>query len=134
MRWLVLGCVLLHAAVLLGHDAAHRSLGVELVTWQTVYAYGVIVAAPLVAAGLVFGSHARSGFLLLAIAMAGSLAFSVYHHYVGISPDHVRTPSARRRTGALQADGVADGRGRGPRRGSRCLRVREKAGPLRPGA
>ena len=80
--------VLLHAAVLLAHEIAHRRLGVELQPWQIVFAYGVIVAAPLLALALLIGRR-RSGFALLAIAMAASLLFTVFHHYIHVSPDHV---------------------------------------------
>ena len=89
MARLVLAVVALHAALLVAHDSAHSELGVGLVLWQTVYVYAVIVMAPVVAGGLVFTRHERLAYLLLAISMAGSLVFGVYHHYVAISPDHV---------------------------------------------
>ena len=89
MRRLVIVLVAIHAAVLLGHDAAHRELGVHLNTWQTIFAYLVIVAAPALAAVLVFTEYQRVGFTLLAISMLSALAFGVYHHYILISPDHV---------------------------------------------
>jgi len=89
VRRAALTVVVAHGLVLLGHDLAHRRLGVGLVLWQLGFAYLVIVAAPIVAAGLVFTRHARAGFALLAISMAGALAFGVYHHYVAVSPDHV---------------------------------------------
>lgn len=86
---LALALVLVHVGVLLGHDYAHRDLVVELALWQTVYAYSVIVLAPLVAAGLLFTANARAGYALLAVAMLGAFAFGFYHHYVLVSPDHV---------------------------------------------
>lgn len=89
MPWIVLAIVLLHAAVLLAHDSAHRDLGVELALWQTAYVYLVIVAAPLVAAALAFTRRRSLAYILLAAAMLGSLLFGGYHHYVAISPDHV---------------------------------------------
>lgn len=79
----------LHAAILLGHDVAHRGLGVDLVLWQTLYAYSLIVAAPLVAAALLASGRLRVGFCVLAASMFAALAFGVFHHYVAVSPDHV---------------------------------------------
>jgi hypothetical membrane protein len=89
MRIAAVAIVVLHAVILLGHDWAHRSLGVGLAPWQIVFAYSVIVAAPVVSAVAVFTRFARSGYALLAISMLGSLVFGVYHHYILVSPDHV---------------------------------------------
>jgi hypothetical protein len=89
MRRLAIVLVAIHAAVLLGHDAAHRDLGVYLNTWQTIFAYLIIIAAPVVAALLVFTTYPRLGFALLAISMLSALIFGVYHHYILVSPDHV---------------------------------------------
>jgi hypothetical protein len=89
MNLITLALVLVHAAVLLGHDYAHKDLVVKLVLWQTVFAYSVIVAAPLIASGLTFTGNARAGYALLTASMLGALAFGFYHHYVLISADHV---------------------------------------------
>ncbi|NNL68226.1 MAG: hypothetical protein HKP30_18400 [Myxococcales bacterium] len=89
MRWLGVFAVAVHAAVLLGHGAAHSDLGVVLALWQQVYAYTLIVAGPLVAAALLGAGRLRPGFTLLAVCMLASLLFGVYHHYVAVSPDHV---------------------------------------------
>jgi hypothetical protein len=80
--------IALHAAVLLAHEVAHRQLGVDLALWQAVFAYAVIVAGPLLALALLW-VRPRAGFALLALSMAGALVFTTYHHYVGVSPDHV---------------------------------------------
>lgn len=89
MQWIALALVVAHALVLLGHDAAHSDLAVHLKLWQTIFAYSVIVAAPIAAVTLVFTRHARLGFGLLAVSMLGSLLFGVYHHYILVSLDHV---------------------------------------------
>lgn len=89
MRSLAVAIVVLHALVLIGHDVAHRSLGVGLNAWQLAFAYSVIVAVPLVAALALYTQRARLAFTLLSASMFGALVFSVYHHYVLISPDHV---------------------------------------------
>jgi hypothetical protein len=80
--------VLAHAAVLLGHDLAHQELGVGLNTWQTAYAYSVIVPAPIIAM-LMLRRHPREAYALLFVSMLGALLFGAYHHYLAISPDHV---------------------------------------------
>ncbi len=109
---------MVHAAVLLAHDAAHRRLGIDLAPWQTAYAYVVIAAGPLAALVLV-RLRPSIGYALLTLTMAGALLFTVYHHYVAVSPDpvaHLPPGEARalfRWTAAalavLEASGVAVG-------------------------
>ena len=89
MQRLALVLVATHALVLLGHDAAHRELAVHLNVWQTIFAYSVIVVAPVLAAATVFTRYAQFGFGLLATSMLGALLFGIYHHYLLVSPDHV---------------------------------------------
>ena len=89
LRTAALAVIVLHAAVLYGHDVAHRGLGVGLLPWQTLYAYALIVAGPLVAGALLLARRERHGYAALAFFMFAALVFGVYHHYVGISPDHV---------------------------------------------
>ncbi len=78
-----------HAVVAVVHDLAHRDLGIELTAAQTTYINLVIVAAPIVAVILVWTRFRWAGAILFAVAMAGSLLFGLYHHYVLVSPDHV---------------------------------------------
>ncbi len=78
-----------HAVVAVVHDLAHRDLGIELTEAQTTYINLVIVAAPVVAVILVWTRLKWAGAILFAVAMAGSLLFGVYYHYVLVSPDHV---------------------------------------------
>lgn len=80
--------VLLHAGALLAHDAAHRSLGIDLALWQAAFAYVVIAAGPL-AALVLLRARPPAGHALLALTMAGALVFTVSHHYLAVSPDHV---------------------------------------------
>jgi len=81
--------VLAHLLVSFVHGSAHSELGVALSLWQKSYVAIVIMAAPLVAATLLWTRHRRAGLLLLTASMAGSLIFGAYYHYVAISPDHV---------------------------------------------
>jgi len=91
------------------HDAAHRELGVHLSTWQTIFAYLVIVAAPVLAALLVFTAYQRLGFALLAISMLGALLFGLYHHYILVSPDHVSHLPLGEAQGLFRATAAAMG-------------------------
>ena len=61
----------------------------ELNSFQETYAAIVIVAAPVVAAVLLWTRYSRAGLLLLCGSMVGSLLFGLYFHYVAISADHV---------------------------------------------
>jgi hypothetical protein len=88
-RFLVTVAIVAHLIVTLLHGRAHTELAVGLNAWQQIYVLVVIVCAPLVAGVLLWLPYARLGVLLLVIAMAGSLIFGVYFHYVTISPDHV---------------------------------------------
>jgi hypothetical protein len=81
--------VLLHMVIAYLHGDAHESLGVGLAAWQWAYVYVVITIAPLVAAALYWTRWPSAGAMLLGLAMAGSFAFGVYHHFIAVSPDHV---------------------------------------------
>jgi hypothetical protein len=81
--------VVAHAAVALAHGWAHRELGVGLDAFQRAFVTAVLGLAPLTALALLWAGFPRSGSWLLAAAMAGSLVFGVYHHYVLVSADHV---------------------------------------------
>jgi hypothetical protein len=89
MRWLAILAVVAHAIIAWLHGDAHRQLGIGLNDWQKVFVDVVILAAPFVAIVMLWTRAARWGYLLLAAAMAGALAFGVYHHFIAISPDHV---------------------------------------------
>jgi hypothetical protein len=88
-RWLGTAVVLAHFVVVMLHGSAHTNLKVELAAWQTVFVLAVVVIAPLFAAILIWTRFSRFGFGLLALVMAGALAFGIYFHYLTISPDHV---------------------------------------------
>ena len=88
-RSLPMIAVLLHLIVTLLHGHAHTELRVGLSQWQQIFVIVVILVAPLIAAGLLLTRYSRLGLWLMVVAMAGSLIFGVYFHYVAISPDHV---------------------------------------------
>lgn len=81
--------VVAHLIVNLAHGHAHTRLGVGLNAFQTLYVFGVILIAPLVALVLSFTRLARAGAWLLLVSMLGSLIFGLLYHYVIISPDNV---------------------------------------------
>lgn len=87
----VYGTVILvvHGIVLLLHEMAHRDLEIYLPLLKYVYAYAVIVVAPLLATIMLWTRWRRSGAWIFALSMFGSLVFGAYHHFVLISDDHV---------------------------------------------
>jgi len=78
-----------NAVVLLLHSLAHLQLEIFLSAAGNTYVAVVMVAAPLVAAALLWSPYQRAGSLLLLASMAGSFAFGVYCHFIAHSPDHV---------------------------------------------
>ena len=81
--------VLAHLAVNLVHGAAHQELHIDLSSIEMLFVVAVILIGPLVAMGLLWTPRQRLALGLLAITMAGSLAFGLYHHFVAMGPDHV---------------------------------------------
>lgn len=81
--------VLAHLVVSLVHGAAHQQLHIDLTTPEMLFVAAVILIGPLVAMALLWTTRQRLGLGLLAITMAGSLAFGLYHHFVAMGPDHV---------------------------------------------
>ena len=86
---LALAIIIAHIVVLSFHSAAHLILGVQASTVQNIFIVTVIIIAPPLSGVLLWKGVNKPGAALLACAMAGSLIFGVYNHYVGISPDHV---------------------------------------------
>lgn len=73
----------------LWHGDAHATLDVQLPTSKWIYVAVVILIAPVVGAGLLWTRHALLGGWTIGASMAGSVVFSVLHHYVWISNDNV---------------------------------------------
>lgn len=86
---LALAAIIAHIVVLSFHSAAHLILGVEASPVQNLFIYTVIIIAPPLSGFLLWKGVSKPGAALLAGAMAGSLIFGVYNHYVGMSADHV---------------------------------------------
>ena len=81
--------VLAHLVVNLVHGAAHRELRIDLSAAETLFVALVILLGPLLAMGLLWTRMRSLGLALLALTMAGSLVFGLYHHFVAMGPDHV---------------------------------------------
>jgi hypothetical protein len=88
--WLGTALVAVRAVPLVLHSAAHVELAIFLPSiLANVYLWVVLFIAPVVAAGLLWTSAARSGAWLLLWSMFGSLMFELYNHFMAMSPDHV---------------------------------------------
>jgi hypothetical protein len=86
-RWLT-AAVLSHLVVSLVHGAAHTKAHVPLSSAANLFVFIVILAGPLVGLALTWRAE-RIGSWLVAITLAGSLAFGLVNHFVFDSPDHV---------------------------------------------
>lgn len=86
-RWLT-AAVLSHLVVSLVHGAAHTQAHVPLSSAANLFVFIVILAGPVVGLALTWRAQ-RTGSWLVAITLAGSLAFGVLNHFVFDSPDHV---------------------------------------------
>lgn len=81
--------VLLHAALTVPHALAHAAEQAALPAAANAFVALVIVAAPLVALGLLWGRLRWLGGLLLCASMLGALLFGIAFHYVLPGSDHV---------------------------------------------
>jgi len=86
-RWLT-AAVLVHLVVSMTHGVAHTEAQVPLSRPSSLFVYIVILGGPLAGLALSWVSR-RTGSWLIALTLAGSLAFGVVNHFVLASPDHV---------------------------------------------
>jgi len=87
-----IGIVVIHLALNIAHGVAHAQLEIGLDAFQKLFVGVVILAAPLFAGYLLWKRRLRTGGWLLAISMAGALAFGVYFHFILPGPDNVNQP------------------------------------------
>lgn len=85
--------IVIHLAVSLVHGVAHTRLGIDLSAAQKIFIWLVIIAAPLAAGYLLLKDKVRAGGGLLAISMAGALAFGIFYHFIAPGTDNVNHPS-----------------------------------------
>jgi hypothetical protein len=81
--------VLLHLAVSVFHGAGHAKLNIVLSDFQFLFVVGLIFAAPVLAAILLWTRVRVVGAWLLLVSMAGAFVFGVYYHFIYASPDNV---------------------------------------------
>lgn len=86
-RWLA-AVVLVHLAISVVHGTAHSGARVPLSPASNLFVLVVILAGPLVGLALTWPAE-QLGSWLIAVTMAGSLAFGLVNHFVIASPDHV---------------------------------------------
>lgn len=88
-RGYALAIVVTHLALSIAHGLAHRHLETVLNVAQAIFVGIVVVAAPLWAGYLIWKNRGRLGGAVLAISMAGAMAFGAYYHFVAPGPDNV---------------------------------------------
>jgi len=94
---------LLHLGVMFAHGAAHVGLALYATPLEGAFILLAIYLAPLAAIGLCARRRVTAGLGLLTASLGASFAFSVHHHFVVPSPDHV----AHLHAGAWRAPFVA---------------------------
>ena len=87
----VTAIVAAHLLINVAHGFSHRRLAVGLDAPASVFVIVVVLILPLFAAGLVWASRKRFGLIVLSLSMFGSLLFGLYHHFLVMGPDHVRS-------------------------------------------
>jgi hypothetical protein len=81
--------VVLHTIANGLHGLAHVEIPVALTVLQSCFVGIVIFPTPIIAAVLLRTQFYRIGSWLLLGSMAGSLLFTIYNHFIIISPDRV---------------------------------------------
>ncbi|MGI9285866.1 MAG: hypothetical protein ACR2P1_10800 [Pseudomonadales bacterium] len=81
--------VLAHHGIAYFHGAAHDQLQIPMATWQNVFINVVILVVPLIGVVLLWTKWSRWGLFGIMWAMIGALIFSIMHHYMLQSPDHI---------------------------------------------
>ena len=89
IKILITAIVLIHLVGNLWHGAAHTSLEIYLPGIKTAFVIVVILIGPILGAALTWTSYSLLGSWTVGLAMVGSVVFSVYHHFILISPDNV---------------------------------------------
>ena len=87
----VTAIVVAHLLVNIAHGLAHRELRVGLAPPDLIFVTMVVLISPLLAMGLLWTAAKRLGLILLSLSMLGSFLFGLHHHFLAMSPDHVRS-------------------------------------------
>ncbi len=83
--------VVAHLLVNVAHGLVHRKLGVGLGYFASIFVIVVVLILPLLAMWFVCKTEKGLGLILLSLSMFGSLLFGLYHHFLVMSPDQVRS-------------------------------------------
>ena len=89
MRNAVLSAVGVHLLLAGWHGFSHQMVPVRLTGAQNTFVATVILALPLVGAGLSVTSFRTQGALLVCLSMLASFLFSLVYHFLYVSPDHI---------------------------------------------
>ena len=89
IKVLLTSFVLIHLIGNLWHGDAHISLEIYLPGIKTAFVLVVILISPIIGAILIWTRQALLGSWIVGLSMVGSVVFSVYHHFILISPDNV---------------------------------------------
>ena len=81
--------VVIHAIIAAMHGLAHIGGNVGLTLFDVTFVGIVISIAPLVAVLLLYKYSWQTGTWLYLIAMIGSFAFGLHHHFLAAGPDNV---------------------------------------------
>ncbi|MCZ6855068.1 MAG: hypothetical protein O7G86_14250 [Gammaproteobacteria bacterium] len=81
--------VLVHFVGNLWHGDAHATLEITLPGSKTAFVVVFILIGPILGSILTWTRHIVIGSWIVGVSMLGSVVFSVYHHFVLISPDNV---------------------------------------------
>ena len=85
--WLI-ALVAAHLIISIVHGTAHAGANIPLSRAANLFVFIVIVAGPLIGLAVMWPAP-RTGARVIAITMAGALAFGFLNHFVFASPDHV---------------------------------------------
>lgn len=88
------GVVAVHLLANLGHGGVHVAAPVPTTAAQAWFVGLVLLAAPVAAVVAMVRGRPRAGGALLAAAMAASLAFTGYFHWLSATPDDVAAVAA----------------------------------------
>jgi hypothetical protein len=88
-RTSITALVAVHLLATLWHGNAHATLAIDLPPHKTVFVFAVILAAPIIAASIVWTRYFSIGVWLFFLSMLGALLFGAYHHYILVSPDNI---------------------------------------------
>ena len=86
---LLTALVFIHLIGNLWHGDAHITLDIYLPGVKTAFVIIVILISPIIGVILIWTKHSLLGSWTVGLSMVGSVIFSVYHHFILISPDNI---------------------------------------------